>query len=385
MTSVNRSFLLLAASMTFAACNCGDDFMPDAGAPDAGEVDAGATDAGPLDAGVDAGPEDSGVVDAGGADAGIDAGLVDAGVDAGLVDAGTVDAGVDAGRDAGLVDAGLDAGTTDAGRPSFDAGIFDAGIDQPDAGPLYDDAGCPLPTGLTLDAADAGLPVAGLVLWLRPDLAAVTTAGTVCRWSDLSSHGNDLFPVTTTFPVFNDAGLNGHPTITFQNNAFVYRPDVLGLPPTSGRTMAAIMLLHDTTSRSQVIIFGAAGTPSTYFGLDANTWQTIGSREGVYLTNNSFDTDLVTAQVARTYVLSIGTMVVGTPLLPTNLQYSIDGTLRTLTARTGSGVVEDFSQANYLAVGAVANAEVGDVLIYDHELSSQDRAAVEAYLRTRYQ
>jgi hypothetical protein len=366
MTSLRRAVFVIASSFALSACNCGDDFVPDsgvdAGMQDAGH-DSGVPDAGPADAGFDAGPTD----------AGSDAGPLDAGVDAGPTDAGAIDAGFDAGP----LDAGFDAGTIDAGP--LDAG-FDAG--QPTR---YDDAGCPLPTGLVLDAADAGIPSAGLVLWLRADQSSVMTSGQVCRWADLSGKGNDLLPGTTSLPVFNDAGINGVPSITFRNgNQYLVIGGVLGIAPASGRTIAAAILSHDTTSRTQAILFGQGGSPGTYFGFDENTWQTAGSLEGAYITNNSFDSDLPTAALPRTYVLSVATLSPGTPLLGGNAQYAIDGLLRNLMLRSGGGVANDFSGANYLAVGAAANAELGDVLIYDRELSATERAAVEAQLRARY-
>jgi hypothetical protein len=361
MAWLRRSVLVIASSMVLSACNCGDDFLPDASVPDAGH-DAGvpSPDAGPADAGVDAGHPD----------AGEDAGVVDAGAtDAGQGDAGSPDAGQD---DAGSPDAGFDAGPADAG--------FDAGNPT-----QYDDAGCPLPTGLTLDAADAGVPSAGLVLWLRADLAAVTRAGIVCRWDDVSGKGNHLLQSTAFLPTFNDAGINGEATVTFRNqNQYLAIGGVLGIAPTSGRTIAAVMLSHDTTSRSQPILFGEGGSPGTYFGLDENTWQTAGSLEGIYVTNNSFDSDLPTAAVPRTYVMSVASLTPGVPLLTNNAVYSIDGLSRGLTLRAGNGVANDFSAANYLAVGAAANAELGDVLIYDRELTTSERAQVEAELRARY-
>jgi hypothetical protein len=300
------------------------------------------------------------------------------------VDAGS-DAGTDAGLDAGA-DAGMDAGNDDAGT---DAGI-DSGV--PDSGQQYDDAGCPLPTGIVLDANDAGIPGAALVLWLRADLGVATTdGGQVCRWEDLSGHGNHFVPGTSTPPRWLPTGLNGKPAVSFPaTNTWLVRGDVLGIPATDGRTVATILLNHDLTTRFNALEMGQSGTPGTYWGLDANTFQTVGQREGVYVTNNAYDSDVATAAVTRTHVYAISSFAPGGTI--TNvITYSVGGTVTTLTRTPGglgNGLVEDFSGANFTVLGAgspgFAGAEVGDILVFDVGVSSTDRQAIESYLNARY-
>jgi hypothetical protein len=77
--------------------------------------------------------------------------------------------------------------------------------------------------------------------------------------------------------------------------------------------------------------------------------------------------------------------------LPAALTYTVDGVVRALTRTPGglgNGLVEDFSGANFTALGnAVAGftgAELGDVLVWDRALTAPERAQVEAYFAARY-
>jgi hypothetical protein len=332
----------VAATVAFMLGGCGGEQAP----ADGGQVDAGPFDSGPP-------LRDAGDLDAGG----FDAGAVDAGtVDAGPVDAGALDAGVDAGR-------------------SVDGG------------------GCPATTGIVLDPADAGLPAQGLRLWLRPDLAVATVgdAGvSICRWEDLTGHGLHFVPSTATPPTLSASGLRGRPSVTISSaGRSLVRGDVLGLAPTSGRTVAVLSLNRDLTRRYEAFFQGLTGSPGTYLGLDTNTFNTAGAREGVYITGNAFDADLATAAIARTHVLSISTMAPGTAV-PAALTYTVDGVVRALssTPDPGSGVIQSFLGANFTALGRAAGgftgAELGDVLVWDRALTPAERAQVEAYFSARY-
>lgn len=286
-----------------------------------------------------------------------------------------------AGTDAGVADASDGAVQTDARVDAADAA---------DAAPQLDDAGCPVPTGVVANAADAGLPEAGIALWLRADLGLATKdGGVVCRWDDVSGNSRAFLPGTATPPVVETAALNGKPSITFTGNtSYLYRNDVLGLPATSGRTFAAYGRSTDTTHRNQYIYQAAPGTPGTYVGVDTNTFLTAGNREGVYAANNAFDSNVATSTTPHSYIFSVASLVVGSPL-PAGLVYAIDGTATTLTKTAGTGLVEDFSAANVTWIGtatdpAFTTKTLAEVLVYDHALSPTERTAVAAYFQSRY-
>lgn len=319
-----------------------------------------------------------------------DAGPTDSGsnpLDAGTHDAGTHDAGA---VDAGAVDAGaVDAGAVDGG--AVDAGPGDAGA--PDAGTQRDDAGCPLPTGLVLDAADAGLPATGLVLWLRADRAVATLdGGAVCRWEDVSGNGRHFLPSSASLPRLEATALSGRSAVVFATGNYLTRPDVLGLGGNQGRTIASRTQSADTTRRWATFIQGTRANNWQYIELEQNTFMTSGSLQGVYVTANAYDSTVVTDGGAHTHVYSISSLNAGTQL-PGALVYSVDGVVQTLTRTQGGNgpngpgdnLVWDFSGANYTSIGETAvngfaGGSVGEVLVYDHALSSTERAAVEAHL-----
>ena len=291
----------------------------------------------------------------------------------------------------------------DAGGSTFDGAVgpepdatspLDAALDAPDtdAGPRYDEAGCPLPNGAVGNLADAGFTTTGLSLWLRADLGlAATDAGVVCRWDDVSGHDRAFLPATATPPVVDATGLNGKPSVSFPADGHhLIRADVLGLAATSGRTVAVFASSNDTTTRYELFYQAKLGTPGTYFGIDANTFNTVGGREGVYVTNNAFDSDLATSTTPHTYILSISSFAPGGSL-PGVLVYEVDGVVRTLTRTPGGlgdGTVEDFSAADVTYFGSASpgylGGKVGEMLVWDHALSDVDRLAVEQYFQRRY-
>lgn len=275
-----------------------------------------------------------------------------------------------------------------------DVVVADAGVDaaDPDAGPFYDEAGCPLPTGVVGNLADAGFTTTGLALWLRADLGLATTdAGVVCRWDDVSGHDRAFLPATATPPSLDATGLNGKPSVSFSGpDQHLIRNDVLGLGAASGRTVAVFAASNDTTHRYQFFVQAKVGTAGTYFGLDANTFSTVGSREGVYVTNNAYDSDLATSTTPHTHILSISSFTPG-GALPGVLVYAVDGTARTLTRTSGglgNGLVEDFTAADITYFGAgeagYTGGKLGEMLVWDHALTAPERLAVEQYFQRRY-
>ena len=350
---LRRSSLLLIPAATAAFAACVDDNSSPSQALDAS---APQTFDGSVDA---AGAQDTGAVD---------------------------DASGDVTSDAQDASA---AGDADASTPN-DAGPDAA--DAADTGPQFDDAGCPVPTGVVADPGDAGLPATGMALWLRADLGVATRdGGAICRWDDVSGNARAFLPATTTPPALDPVGIKGKPAVSFASTGtYLQRGDLLGLGPTSGRTVAVYARSQDTTRRFQHFFQGQPGTPGNYFGTDANTFQTVGGREGVYVTGNAFDSNVATSTNPRSHIFSISSFAVGGPL-PGVLTYAVDGTVTTLTATPGGAGagVEDFSAATttWIGVGPTAGfagAELGEILVYDHALTATERAAVQQYFQTRF-
>ncbi len=129
---------------------------------------------------------------------------------------------------------------------------------------------------------------------------------------------------------------------------------------------------------------GESNTPGIYMAIDANTFGTNGGREGVYTTKTSYDTTLATSATPRVHVLTISTMVPGTETVSA-IDYRVNGATQTLVRASGNlGNIEDFSAADFTAVGTGAAAILAEALIYDRALSVAERGAVEKALMARY-
>ena len=263
------------------------------------------------------------------------------------------------------VDAGVDAVTVDAG------------------------ADCIAPSGeAPLDAATMNIPTSGLVLWLRGDRGVhKTAANAVCAWVDQSGHGTIFTPYGGR-PSWSATGIAGLPALRPTTaGEGLSTSGALGIAPTSARTIIAVVQLVSATQRFNAVYQGQANTPGTYLGLDANTYNTAGSREGVYMMNNAYDSALATTTAApRVHVYTIQTMTVGMPVLP-SINYRVDGATQTLTRTSGglgNGNFENFSTANYTSVVSGRDGYVAEVLFYDRALSVSEAAAVELALKARY-
>jgi hypothetical protein len=236
-----------------------------------------------------------------------------------------------------------------------------------------------------------GVPAAGLVLWLRGDRGIYMTpgAGAVCAWADQSPR-RGLLSASGARPLWTPMGVGGQDAVHFTTTAKALTTGgVLGIAPTSGRTFVAVQQLVTTTRRFDAVMQGQSGTPGTYLNVDTNTFLTAGSREGVYATNNAYDSALATSTAARVHVYTLSTMTPGTAVLSA-LAYRVNGAAQTLTRTAGglgNGTLEDFTNADFTAVGvsgAEPDALVAEVLVYDRALTADETTALETTLKARY-
>jgi hypothetical protein len=281
------------------------------------------------------------------------------------------------------------AGAELGGAAGAEAGAGGAG-GASDPGPVVTvDAGClPPVTTKRLSPIAAGLPSAGLALWLRADRGIYATEQhRVCAWVDQSGNDQVFYANGQNRALWTEAGLGAQPAIDFDAaGRYLSTSGVLGIPATAGRTLIAVVQLVNTTGRFTALMQGQGNTPGTYVNLDTNTFQTAGSREGVYVTNNSYDTTLATSTSPRVHVFTIGSMAPTTPVLST-IDYRVNGVTQTLTRNPGglgNGNVEDFSAANFTLVGSGTRAFVAEAIVYGRALSAAERANIESALAARY-
>lgn len=303
-------------------------------------------------------------------------------------DAASIVDAVDASDVAVTADAS-DATTADAASDASDAGAGDT-LPEVDAG-----TGCLSPgPQVALSAAAEGLPTAGLVLWVRADRGVYKTAqNEVCGWQDQTGQAGLLRP-SVTRPAWQTAGVGGKPSILFSvSGQDLYVSGTVGIAATSARTFIAVSQLVNPAGRFHPVLQGEGGSAGTYVGIDANTWQTAGNLEGVYVTNNSYDTTLATASTPRVHVMTLSTLTPGTAVTAA-LDYRVNGAPQTFSLKSGSGTIADFSAANFTTVGDVSGTPsagaaggtgaVAEALVYDRALTPDERLAVEAALKARY-
>jgi hypothetical protein len=373
---------LLALALALVACTSDDAAAPPGASSDGGRdvttIPLPTRDGGAADVSA----RDGAIPDATARETGVD--------DASVNDASVNDASV---NDANVLDS---TAPTDAGaRDAFAEAEAAAPIVWPDAG-----SGCNPPTsGGGLSPTAAGLPASGLVLWLRGDTGVYTTAAadagdasasTVCAWEDQSGKGWLFTPTTTTITTAS-AGIGGKAAVSFPASSAVVVSGVLGIGATSARTIIAVASLSTPTGRFHPFYQGQSGTPGTYLGLDSNTWQTAGSLEGVYLTNNSYDANTATTAAARLHVLTISDMTVGATA-STAFDYRINGATQTMTLLAGNNQLQDFSGANFTAISSDPTSSTGvpgvgmvaELIAYDRALSLTEKQAVETALKARY-
>ncbi|MES1173185.1 MAG: hypothetical protein ABUL62_02560 [Myxococcales bacterium] len=244
------------------------------------------------------------------------------------------------------------------------------------------------PSAPALSTATAGLPAAGLALWLRGDRGIYATEQQrVCAWADQSGNKLVLRATGAARPLWQTAGLGAQAAVDFDTaSSYVAIGGTLGIAATSGRTFIAVVQSVDTSGRAYPVQQGLSNSPGTYVSIDTNTFQTAGNRQGVYVTNNSYDTALATSTAPRVLLFTIQTLVPGTPVLSA-VEFRVNGAVQTLTRNDGglgNGNIEDFSVADYTAVGSGAHSLIAEVLVYNRALSTEERVSVDAALRSRY-
>ena len=289
-------------------------------------------------------------------------------------------------------DGAADAATESGSDTSADAPASETGDAPGETAPPFDAGiGClpPVSTETPLAPATEGVPAQGLVLWLRADHGIYMTpgAGAVCAWADQSGHGR-ILTAGTGRPLWNTNAVGGKESVHFMGGTTsLGTGGVLDIPPASGRTFVAVTTLVSTTGRFEPIIQGKVGSPGTYVSIDTNSYNTAGSREGVYMTNNAYDSALATSTSPRVHVYTVSTMAPGTAVLSA-LDYRVNGAAQTLTRTSGglgNGNIEDFTSADFTAVGgADGDANVAEVLVYDRALGADEKTALETALKARY-
>lgn len=232
-------------------------------------------------------------------------------------------------------------------------------------------------------------------LWLHPDSEVATADGTVETWRDDSGNGYDFSQETPSRrPTLVENAVEDHAALRFdgEDDRFV-REDALDVPDDSARTVVVVSRLTDLKARSPFLIqgtFGSSGGESNYYGPEANTYNTVGERFGLYLVSVGNDTDRSTDTDYHVHVMRTETF----PDLTTieeSTTYYLDGQNVGFQS-TADNTRNPSFEADSTAIGSfptdspetLLHGEIAEVRLYDRALGDGERSSLEDQLRSKY-
>ncbi|GMV40966.1 MAG: hypothetical protein AMXMBFR64_26820 [Myxococcales bacterium] len=227
-------------------------------------------------------------------------------------------------------------------------------------------------------ASDAGIPGAGVSVWLRGDQVVAGPDGAVALWADLApvpSPADASQTVEGAQPLVlpSEVGIGGAPAVRFDG-----LDDALELPPgfvDFDRGVSAFVVLRPAAGDrwGHIVELATSGGAAPISLSRKGTTTTLRYRSG---------------NVAADGAALLG----GTSWRVLSVVHAIDGTVALrqhgLDGATGSATLPPLAWRDGSRVGAgVAGHLTGDLaelLIYDRALGDEDRASVEVYLADRY-
>lgn len=245
----------------------------------------------------------------------------------------------------------------------------------------------------------------GLQLWLdaadRATLFDATTGGSlpaanggIGRWVDKGPNANAFTQGTANNrPIRKSQQLNGLDGIYFDGtndclycNVNVYDTTV---------SLLVVADFYNNTSRRMTVDLNTAGAIASHFGVEQNTFNTVGSRYGFFAPqSNTFDSDLATSSGAKLFCVTADATSGNS--VTSNTTYRINGVGRTLTSKNGSGNFADSSATNGVMIGAFNNAgtnlagtigmlgHIYEVIVYNVRLSTDQIGFIERYLARKW-
>lgn len=239
----------------------------------------------------------------------------------------------------------------------------------------------------------------GLQLWLKADCGVEEAAGDgaetgdgVAFWRDLSGNGNDVFSDDINFsaPIYTDnAGIKG---IDFSAGlSYLFGPSVI--TGTTGRTVIAVL---NTNSL-------AAGIGNAAFGLAPNVTASSGSGYGLSLESPA-GTNGLSARVSGNKVMNYS-VATGTPVIistqtddnedVTDIKFFVDGESVVAVQSSAAAALNTTNLGMILGgwstdgdlipeVSWDYDGELMELIVYDRELTCDEREQIENYLATKY-
>jgi hypothetical protein len=216
--------------------------------------------------------------------------------------------------------------------------------------------------------------ITGLVRWYRPEgLAAFADNDPIGTWPDDSAANVDATQSSTARPIRKDAILNGQPIVRFDgSNDYFNIGDLSAL--TEGEAFLVIKLDTDPPSDPQSGLWnlGDAGTSDCHFPYI----------DGVIY--DSFGTTARKTTVNPTPSLSAAFHIYSVYSASADWANSLDGVS---LFSTGTNTVSFSAVATLgtsLSIGRFLDGDIAEFILYDHKLSTGDRADVMTYLQDKF-
>jgi len=239
------------------------------------------------------------------------------------------------------------------------------------------------------------LPVtSGLRAWFDASNSGSITssAGLVSQWNDVSGNGRHLTSASAGRPSTGTNTQNGLNVLTFTNGNYLSNYPVQMTMPAF--TVITALKLANTSDRMQPVGLGNSLGPGCCGGflqLDFNTYQTAGTRYGMYTSNSSWDTSL-TLTTAWTVVTWSSSAISGQSIASTTT-YRVNQSAGVITAASVNesnwgditvnrgfiigGSASDLTGGNFVG-------QMAETIFYGAALTLSDIILVENYLRTKW-
>jgi hypothetical protein len=236
---------------------------------------------------------------------------------------------------------------------------------------------------VAMQASRSNLPTTGLTAWFKADGTnngiTLGTHGAVSGWSDLVT---GKFSVSNTNasqqPAFVNNGLNGLPVVRFKASQLQGLANG-SVSPDPGLNGAITMIAVGSTTNNSAQQFSISmGSPGA-----AGVRRALGYYQGLQLV------DVQSTYVQGAYAADNGASSVEAWTLDsskTNVVFFRNGAVA--SAKTLGAGVANLSSGFYLGESSVGGStwqgDIAEVLIYDHQLSTSEMAAVTTYLSGKY-
>lgn len=153
---------------------------------------------------------------------------------------------------------------------------------------------------------------------------------------DLTGWGNHLVHATANeMPLYKTSYQGSMPGLYFDgSNDYLQGPEYGINNNIQPRSVCAVIRLRSLTNRCSFFLQGGSGT--SYWILEANTYNTVGQRMGFYHGGDCFDTDATTSLSTILVIFTMNAPTIGASI-SANTAYYVNGVAKTLTLKNGDG------------------------------------------------